>query len=268
MSELPLEGEIAVITGGAGGIGAAVAAAYAAAGARVVLADLDLAMARETVERLGSAHRALQVDVRSWESVRELSRRVAEDLGPATVLFNGAGIQRVRPTLQISPVDWDEVIDINLSGTLRCCQAFGAAMVEMGRGAIVNVASLTGVEFGGGGRVAYAASKSGIAGLTRALGVEWASRGVRVNAIAPGVVLTPLVEGLAADGSLDLAELSARIPTGRAAMPQDLAGLAVLLASPAGSYLVGQTIVIDGGLSSVGPRDTGAQAPPVESKGR
>jgi NAD(P)-dependent dehydrogenase (short-subunit alcohol dehydrogenase family) len=131
-------------------------------------------------------------------------------------------------------------------------------MVARGHGAIVNVASLTGVEFGGGGRVPYGASKGGVMGLTRALAVEWALHGVRVNAVAPGIVATPMVTGLAADGSLDLDDLAARVPLGRIATPEDIAGVTLMLVSPAGAYIVGQTIVVDGGLSSAGPRDTSA----------
>ncbi len=266
MSTLSLDGEIAVVTGGAGGIGAAAAAAYAAAGARVAVADLDLRAADAVVQRLGSEHRAYELDVRSWESVEALAAAVRDELGPATVLFNGAGIQRVVPTLQMAREDWDLVIDVNLSGSFRCCRVFGAGMVERGHGAIVNVASLTGVEFGGGGRVAYGASKSGIAGLTRTLGVEWAASGVRVNAIAPGIVSTPLIERLATEGSLDLADLASRVPAQRVGSPADVASLALLLSCPEGSYLVGQTIVLDGGLSSAGPRQTGRQVSPEQAR--
>lgn len=109
---------------------------------------------------------------------------VTAALGTPSILFNGAGINRVVPTVQLSAADWDQTIDINLSGSFRCCRAFGTPMVAAGHGAIVNVASLSGLEFGGGGRVSYAASKGGIQGLTRALAVEWAPHGVRVNARA------------------------------------------------------------------------------------
>jgi len=261
MESQSLAGEVAVVTGGAGGIAAAVAATFAAAGARVCIADLEPARAGEVAETLGPSHMGIDLDVRSWDSVHAAVRRVDDRLGPATILFNGAGIQRVRPTVDMTPEDWEVVLDVNLSGTFRCCQAFGTAMVERGHGAIINVASVTGIEFGGGGRVAYGASKGGIAGLTRTLGVEWAPRGVRVNAIAPGIVATPLVLGLAAEGSLDLDDLAGRVPAGRVATPEDIAGLALLLASPAGAYVVGQTLLVDGGLTSAGPRDTSRDAP-------
>ena len=113
-------------------------------------------------------------------------------------------------------------------------------------------------EFGGGGRVPYGASKGGVMGLTRALAMEWAPMGVRVNAIAPGIVVTPMVQGLAADGSLDLDELAARVPLGRVATPEDIAEITLMLVSRAGDYIVGQTLIVDGGLSSAGPRDTSA----------
>ena len=252
----PLTGAIAVVTGGAGGLGAAVAVALARVGARVAVADLDQGAAAAVAAALGPGHIALPIDVRSSASVRAAADVVSAQLGPPSILFCGAGVQRVRPTLEVTDEDWDFVVDINLGGTFRCCRAFGAAMVEQGRGAIVNVASLTGVEFGGGGRVPYGASKGGVAGLTRALAIEWAPFGVRVNAVAPGIVATPMVQGLAAEGSLDLDDLAGRVPLGRIATPQDIAGVTLTLVSDAGAYIVGQTLIVDGGLSSAGPRDT------------
>jgi NAD(P)-dependent dehydrogenase (short-subunit alcohol dehydrogenase family) len=251
-----LEREIAVVTGGAGGLGAAVAVALAGAGARVAVADLDHEAAGAVASELGPGHIALAVDVRSTASVRAVADTVTDRLGPPSILFCGAGVQRVRPTLEVTDEDWDFVVDVNLGGTFRCCRALGAAMVAQGRGAIVNVASLTGVEFGGGGRVPYGASKGGVVGLTRALAIEWAPYGVRVNAVAPGIVATPMVEGLAADGSLDLDDLASRVPLGRIATPEDIAGVTLMLVSRAGEYIVGQTLIVDGGLSSSGPRDT------------
>ncbi|MGA8338607.1 MAG: SDR family NAD(P)-dependent oxidoreductase [Solirubrobacteraceae bacterium] len=252
-----LTGEVAVVTGGAGGLGAAVAVAFAHAGAHVAVTDLDADGAYAVASELeGTAHLGLEIDVRSTGSVREVADAVTDRLGPPSILFCGAGVQRVRPTLEVTDEDWDFVVDINLGGTFRCCRAFGAAMVEHGRGAIVNVASLTGVEFGGGGRVPYGASKGGVIGLTRALAIEWAPYGVRVNAVAPCIVATPMVQGLAADGSLDLDDLAARVPLGRIATPDDVAGVTLMLVSRAGEYVVGQTLVVDGGLSSAGPRDT------------
>jgi NAD(P)-dependent dehydrogenase (short-subunit alcohol dehydrogenase family) len=252
-----LTGEVAVVTGGAGGLGAAVAVALARAGARVAVTDLDLEGARAVASQLeGTGHLALEIDVRSTASVNAAADAVSDRIGPPSILFCGAGVQRVRPTLEVTDEDWDFVVDINLGGTFRCCRAFGAAMVERGRGAIVTVASLTGVEFGGGGRVPYGASKGGVTGLTRALAVEWAPYGVRVNAVAPGVVATPMVRGLASDGSLDLDDLAARVPLGRIGTPEDVAGVTLMLVSRAGEYVIGQTLVVDGGLSSAGPRDT------------
>ncbi len=251
-----LDGEVAIVTGGAGGIGTAVARTLAAAGARVAVGDLNLEAAHELAGTLGAGHLAVELDVRSTASVLAAVETLRGELGPATILFNGAGVQRVRPTVEVTPEDWDFVVDINLGGTFRCCQAFGRDMVAGGHGAIVNVASLTGIEIGGGGRVPYAASKGGVLGLTRALAVEWAPRGVRVNAIAPGITLTPLIERLADDGSLDLDDYASRIPLGRIGTPNDMAGVTLMLVSRAGEYIIGQTLIVDGGLTSVGPRDT------------
>ncbi len=254
--EQNLDGEVAVITGGAGGIGVVIARALARAGARVCVADLDGDQAGELADTFGAGHLGLALDVTDGAAVRAAVGTVTEALGRPSILFNGAGINKVVPTIDLSAEDWDRTIDINLSGSFRCCQAFGTPMVHAGHGAIVNVASLSGVEFGGGGRVSYAASKGGIQGMTRALAVEWAPHGVRVNAIAPGIVLTPLVQGLADSGSLDLVDLSSRVPLGRVATPEDLAGVTLMLVSEAGAYVVGQTLIVDGGLSSQGPRDT------------
>lgn len=251
-----MSGEVAVVTGGAGGIGTAVARALADAGGRVAIADIDADRAATTAASLGEGHLGIGLDVRDWQAVQAAVDTVAQALGPVTVLFNGAGMNKVVPTAELAPADWERTIDVNLSGSFRCCQAFGRGMIDRGHGSIVNVASLTGLEFGGGGRVSYAASKGGIAGMTRALAVEWAPRGVRVNAIAPGLTLTPLVQGLADDGSLDLDDLAARIPLGRVATPEDMAAITLMLVSRPGEYIVGQTLIVDGGLSSQGPRDT------------
>jgi NAD(P)-dependent dehydrogenase (short-subunit alcohol dehydrogenase family) len=252
-----LANEVAVVTGGAGGLGAAVAVALARAGAQVAVTDLNLQDAKTVASELeGTGHLGLEIDVCSTASVKAGADAVSAQLGPPSILFCGAGVQRVRPTLETTDDDWDFVVDINLGGTFRCCRAFGAAMVEQRRGAIVNVASLTGLEFGGGGRVPYGASKGGVMGLTRALAIEWAPYGVRVNAVAPGIVATPMVWGQASSGSLDLDDLAARVPVGRIATPDDIAGVTLMLVSPAGQYIIGQTLVVDGGLSSAGPRDT------------
>jgi NAD(P)-dependent dehydrogenase (short-subunit alcohol dehydrogenase family) len=266
-----LDGEVAVVTGGAGGIGEAVARTFAGAGARVCVADADADRAVAVAAALGEGHLGLALDVTDGDAVRAAVATVTDALGTPSVLFNGAGINLVVPTVELAAREWDRTIDVNLSGSFRCCQAFGTPMVDAGHGAIVNVASLTGLEFGGGGRVSYAASKGGIQGLTRALAVEWAPRGVHVNAIAPGIVLTPLVQRLADEGSLDLAELSSRVPLGRVATPEDMAGVTLMLVSPAGAYIIGQTLIVDGGLSSQGPRDTsrdeGAHVPPAVGRG-
>ncbi len=194
MSNQRLDGDVAAVTGGAGGIGAAVAETLASAGARFDVADVDEERAPAVATKLGGEHVALSIDVRSMASVRAVARRVGAELGAATILFCGAGVQCVRATVDLSEKDWDYVVDINLGGTFRCCQVFATPMVQRGHGAIVNVASLTGVEFGGGARVPYGASKGGVMGRRDGSHARAcrrvAPRGVRVNTVAPIIVAT------------------------------------------------------------------------------
>jgi 3-oxoacyl-[acyl-carrier protein] reductase len=162
------------------------------------------------------------------------------------VLVNNAGINHIGPGESFTDETWDAVLDTNLTGVYRCCRAFGARMLAAGRGAIVNISSLS-ATMGLPGRAPYAASKAGIVGLTHTLGAEWAGRGVRVNAVLPGPVLTPMVAQGIAQGVLDEAEIVERTPAGRLGQPEDVAGAVLLLCLPAAGFVTAQTLVVDGG---------------------
>jgi NAD(P)-dependent dehydrogenase (short-subunit alcohol dehydrogenase family) len=241
-----LAGEVAVVTGAAHGIGAAIADALEAAGARVARTDLT-----------GTD---LELDVTDPGSVDRALAEAAGRFGELSILVNNAGINRIGPSESLPEERWQEVVDVNLTGTFRCSRAAGTRMLAAGRGSIVNVASISAF-VGMPGRAAYCATKAAIVALTRVLAVEWAARGVRVNAVAPGYVGTPMIEQAIAEGLLAGDELAGRTPLGRVAAPAEIADAVVYLASPAARYVTGQTLVVDGGYLAYGAPGHVAAAP-------
>jgi NAD(P)-dependent dehydrogenase (short-subunit alcohol dehydrogenase family) len=237
-----LAGEVAVVTGAAQGLGAAIADALEAEGARVARTDLS---------RGAGTGVAYELDVTDRGSVERALAEIAESLGEPTILVSNAGINRIGPSETLPEERWQEVVDINLTGAFRCAQAAGVRMLAAGRGSIVNVASISAF-VGMPGRAAYCATKAGVVALTRVLAVEWAARGVRVNAVAPGYVGTPMVEQALEAGLLEADELADRTPFGRVASPAEIADTVVFLASPAARYVTGQTLVVDGGYLAYG----------------
>jgi 2-deoxy-D-gluconate 3-dehydrogenase len=247
LNRFRLDGKVALVTGAAAGLGAAIAAALAEAGADVachgnsrapdatckVIAGLD----RRTV--------AIRGDLLYKETPRRLIETTLAELGRIDILVNNAGMIRRAPAVDYSDDDWDAVIEVNLSSVFRLSRLAGKTMIERGRGKIVNIASL--LSFQGGITVpAYAASKGGVALLTKALANEWASKGVNVNAIAPGYMRTDNTLALQRDETRNR-QILERIPAGRWGDPGDLAGTAVFLSSSASDYVHGHVLVVDGG---------------------
>ena len=242
-----LDGLNALVTGAASGIGASIALALAEAGANVACHGNRRAPDETSakISLLGRRALPLRGDLGLKETAGELVARVVQELGSVDLLINNAGMIRRSPAAEHSEEDWASVIEVNLSSVFRLCQAAGRAMLANGRGKIVNVASL--LSFQGGVNVpAYAASKGGVAQLTKALANEWAARGVNVNAIAPGYIATENTVALRKDETRSR-QILERIPAGRWGEPEDIAGAAVFLCSPASNYVTGHVLVVDGG---------------------
>ena len=253
-----LEGEVAVVTGAGKGIGEAIATALAHAGARVAVSSRKAEDAERVASGLGAGHVGVGMDVSSSEGVDRAVAAIVAALGEPTVLVNNAGVNRIGPAETYTDEDWELVVDTNLTGVFRACRAFGARMLVAGRGTIVNVASIIGPVVGMPGRAAYAASKGGVVGLTRTLGVEWAGRGVRVNAVLPGPVLTPMVQDAIGRGIVDPSDVVGRTPAGRFGLADDIARAVVLLCSAEAGFVAGQTLVVDGGYTAYGAAHPGA----------
>ena len=248
-----LSGRAAIVLGGTSGIGRALVDGLVAAGADVAASSRRQAEVDATalaIEGLGKRTLRIATDVTDRASLEALRGAAIAAFGKVDILVNCAGRTQRRPTLEVDDAEWQAILDTNLTGTLRACQVFGAAMLERGYGRIVNIASLA--SFVGLYEVAaYAASKAGVAALTRALAVEWGPRGVLVNAIAPGVFRTPLNQDLL-DGTERGQEFKLRTPLARFGRVEELAGAAVFLASEAASFVNGEVLVVDGGFLASG----------------
>jgi NAD(P)-dependent dehydrogenase (short-subunit alcohol dehydrogenase family) len=250
---LDLDGRVAVVVGGTSGIGRAITLGLAEAGADVIAsargADNLEATAAE-IEARGRRTLRIRSDVADRGSLDALRDAVLAGFGRVDILVNCAGTTRRTPTLDVSEAEWNGILDTNLTGTLRGCQAFGRPMLAQGYGRIINIASL-GSFVGLLEVAAYAASKAGVASLTRQLAIEWGARGVCVNAIMPGVFRTALNGGLL-DGTPRGQEFLLRTPMRRFGRLDELAGAAVFLASESASFVNGEVLVVDGGFLASG----------------
>jgi 2-dehydro-3-deoxy-D-gluconate 5-dehydrogenase len=241
-----LSGKVALVTGANTGIGQAIAVSLATAGADVALAGRS--KADETLAKIRNCGRKglnIQADLSSTEFVSAIVAQTLSEFGRLDILVNNAGIIRRNDAVDFTEADWDAVIDTNLKSLFFLSQTAGRHMIAQGKGKIINIASM--LSFQGGVRVpSYTASKSGVAGLTKALANEWASKGVNVNAIAPGYIATNNTAALQADETRNR-QILERIPAGQWGRPEDIAGAAVFLASSASDYVNGHVLAVDGG---------------------
>jgi NAD(P)-dependent dehydrogenase (short-subunit alcohol dehydrogenase family) len=246
MSTFDLTGRVCIVTGGGRGIGRAIAAGLAEHGAAVILSGRTEATLNETAALIGKQASVQVADIAREAEVLALRDAVLARHGRIDVLVNNAGINPIfRVIERTSLEDWQSIIDINLTGTFLCCKHIGAAMIERARGSIINISSVAG-HVGLLRSVPYCASKGGVEMLTRALALDWAKRGVRVNTLAPGWVDTDLTHGLL-EHDVHGKRLLDHTPMGRFATPGDMVGAAVFLASDASAYMTGQSLLVDGG---------------------
>jgi NAD(P)-dependent dehydrogenase (short-subunit alcohol dehydrogenase family) len=244
-----MNGRVAFVTGGAGGLGQAIAAGFAAKGATVAVADLPQRL--DEVERIarGLPTRALGVslDVTDSASIRQAIREVVEKLGSVDAMVCNAGVNVRKPTLEVTEADWDAVLDVNLRGVFFSAQAAASQMVQQGRGGkIVMIASIMGLVGSSTSSAAYCASKAGVVNLTRVLGIEWAKHGIQVNGVAPTFVRTPLTAGIFENEAF-LQSVLDRTPNGKLATPESIADAVVFLSSPQAEMITGITLPVDGG---------------------
>ncbi|MCD9189255.1 MAG: glucose 1-dehydrogenase [Pyrinomonadaceae bacterium] len=252
-AKLDLSGKTAVVIGGTSGIGRALSHGLAEAGADVIASSRRSEQVKETAKEIEErGRRTLRVtsDVSDKNSLQNLLDECLNEFGKVDILVNCAGRTKRAPTLDFDETDWSDIIETNLTGTLRACQVFGRHMLERKYGRIINIASLS--TFVALFEVAaYAASKAAVASLTKSLAVEWAKHGVNVNAIAPGVFKTDLNRQLL-ESTERGKEFQIRTPMGRFGMVEELAGAAVFLASDAASFVTGEVLVVDGGFLASG----------------
>jgi NAD(P)-dependent dehydrogenase (short-subunit alcohol dehydrogenase family) len=252
-ASLSLSGRTAVVIGGTSGLGRAVSLGLASAGADVVAAarrQAEVEAIADAIEAAGRKTLRLTADVTARESLVALRDATLAAFGKVDILVNCAGKTKRAPTATLDEADWRDILETNLTGTLRACQLFGAPMLARGHGRIINIASLT--SFVAFFEVAaYAASKAAVASLTQSLAVEWGARGVTVNAIAPGVFRTTLNQALL-DGTPRGQELLARTPMRRFGTVDEVAGAAVFLASDGASFVNGHILAVDGGFLASG----------------
>lgn len=239
-----LDGKVALVTGGASGIGGAISEAFTSKGARVAIADVNVDAAKRHADTVGKGSKLFRCDVSDPDSVARAVVAVIAEFGQIDILVNSAGIVHLAPAEDLDLAAWTSTLSINLTGTFLMSQTVGRHMLQRGRGKILNLASQAG-SVALDHHVAYCASKFGVIGLTKALASEWAGRGVTVNSISPTVVLTDLGrkawDGAKGDAMKEL------IPTGRFAYPEEIAATALFLASGAADMINGADILVDGG---------------------
>lgn len=244
-----LEGEVAAVTGGGSGIGRACAIGLARLGAAVAILDRDEAAGARVAGEIAAQRGKAEVhalDVTEEAAVERVLAAIADRHGRLDVLVNSAGIAIRKPALELPLADWDKVMDVNVTGTFLCARAAARHMTKGGGGRIVNLASI--MSFSGGivPNASYQASKGAVANLTRALAVEWAAQGIRVNAVAPTYIRTALTKAMLENRDM-VAAIEQMTPMGRIGEPEEIVGAVIYLASAASSLVTGHTLVVDGG---------------------
>lgn len=246
--EQHFSGKVAIITGAASGIGNSVAAYFAERGARIIGVDLSDSIAAAMADLPGDGHYGITKDLTAKDAAPQVIEEALRAAGTVDILVNSAGVVLLDSALDLSERMWDATINVNLSASFKMAQAAGRVMTDNGRGRIINLASQASV-IGLDQHVAYCASKAGLVGMTKVLAMEWASRGVTVNAVSPTVVETPLGKKAWAGDKGDA--MRKLIPVGRFAQPEEVAALIAYLAGDEAAMITGENILIDGGYSSI-----------------
>ncbi len=248
---MDIKGKVVIVTGARRGMGKSHALALAKAGAKVAVSDISLEECQKVADEIGREKGealAVKCDVTKKEEIDNMVKTVVDKWGRVDILVNNAGICQFKPFLELTEEEWDRTLDINLKGYFLCAQAAAKEMVKQKSGAIVNIASVAMGQVGIGflSLTHYCASKGGVAAMTKALALELAPHNIRVNAIAPGMIETPMIESVKSDPKTMEAML-AQVPMHRVGKPEEVSNLVLFLASDASSYITGSTVVIDGG---------------------
>lgn len=245
-----LKDKVALITGGARGIGREIAILFAKEGADIVIGDVNITEAQKTcsdIENLGRKSLAISLDVTSFTKVEEVINKILDKFSKIDILVNNAGITKDGLLLRMSESDWDAVLSVNLKGTFNCSKAVSKVMIKQRSGKIINIASIIGI-IGNAGQANYSASKAGIIALTKTAAKELAGRNINVNAVAPGFIQTDMTANLPEELKQ---KMLASIPLTKFGNPADVANACLFLASEESAYITGQTIIVDGGMVMV-----------------
>jgi NAD(P)-dependent dehydrogenase (short-subunit alcohol dehydrogenase family) len=248
-----LSGKVAIVTGGNQGIGFGISRGLAGAGATVVIANRrgdEGQKAAETLQKEGLNAISILTDVSQKSSTAAMVEKVIGEFGKIDILVNNAGVIIRKPLEEFEENEWDTIMNTNLRGLFLCCQFVGREMIKQKKGKIINISSILS-QITQPGRGVYATAKAGVSHLTRALALEWGRYNINVNAIGPGVTMTPINQKYFEDNPVELKKIVSDIPIGREAYPRDYAGAAVFLASDASDYVTGQTLLVDGGMTIV-----------------
>jgi len=243
-----LKGKVAIVTGAAQGIGREVALGFARYGADIAAVDLNeerLKTLKSEIEAMQRRCLILRIDLADIGQIDAMTQKTVNEMGRIDILANIAGVNVHKPAEEMTEQDWDFVQDINLKSLFFCCRAVGKVMLQQGSGRMINMSSSFGI-VGFGGRTAYASSKAAVSNLTKTLALEWSSRGVQVNALAPGPVWTEARHELFSNPEF-YANLIKKVPINRTAKPVEMVGPAIFLASEASSYVTWETLLVDGG---------------------